>query len=85
MRAADLSKLVGVPQATMYNKTNQIRKLLGLRSPLDPELCRQDLIEDHPTAWLVQVDGLVVDTRTLPHDLQQEARLLGLIPNAIPQ
>jgi hypothetical protein len=42
MRAADLSKLVGVPQATMYNKTNQIRTLLGLRSPLDPEFCRQD-------------------------------------------
>ena len=85
MRAADLSELVGVPQATMYNKSNQIRELLGLRSPLDPELCRQDLIEDHPTAWLVQVDGLIVDARTLPHDLQQEARLLGLIPNAIPQ
>ena len=85
MRAADLSELVGVPQATMYNKSNQIRELLGLRSPLDPELCRQDLIEDHPTAWLVQVDSLIVDARTLPHDLQQEARLLGLIPNAIPQ
>ena len=69
----------------MYNKSNQIRELLGLRSPLDPELCRQDLIEDHPTAWLVQVDSLIVDARTLPHDLQQEARLLGLIPNAIPQ
>jgi hypothetical protein len=61
MGAAELSKLVGVPQATMCNKTNQIRELLGLLSPLDPELCRQDLIEDHPTAWLVQVEDLVVD------------------------
>jgi hypothetical protein len=85
MRAAELSKLLGVPQATMCNKANQIRKLLELRSPLDPEFSRQDLVEDHPTAWLVQVDGLIVDARTLPDELQQQARQLGLIPNAVSQ
>jgi len=85
MRAAELSKLLEVPQATMGIRANQIRKLLGLRAPLDPEFSRQDLIEDHPTAWFVQVDGLIVDARTLPDGLQQQARQLGLLPNAVSQ
>lgn len=39
------------------------------------------MLEQHPFAWLVEVDGLVVDARTLPPELEDEARRRGLIPD----
>jgi hypothetical protein len=32
-------------------------------------------------AWIVEVDGLLVDARMLSPELQDEARRLGLIPD----
>jgi hypothetical protein len=76
----DLSDLTGVPKSTMANKAKQIRDLLGL-DRLDLEFCRRDMIERHPWAWYVQVDGLIVDARMLPVALQEECRRRGLIPD----
>lgn len=76
----DLSDLTGVPKSTMANKAKQIRDLLGL-GRLDVEFCRRDMIERHPSAWYVEVDGLIVDARMLPAALQEECRRRGLIPD----
>lgn len=76
----DLSDLTGVPKSTMANKAKQIRDLLGV-GRLDLEFCRRDLIERHPWAWYVQVDGLIVGARTLPAALREECRRRGLIPD----
>ncbi len=76
----DLSDLTGVPKSTMANKAKQIRDLLHL-DRLDLEFCRRDLIEHHPFAWYVEVDGLIVDARMLPAALQAECRRRGLIPD----
>jgi hypothetical protein len=76
----ELSDLTGVPKSTMANKAKQIRDLLGL-GRLDLEFCRRDMIERHPSAWYVQVDGLIVDARMLPVALQDECRRRGLIPD----
>jgi hypothetical protein len=32
-------------------------------------------------AWMIEVNGLVVDARMLPPELQAEARRRGLIPD----
>jgi hypothetical protein len=48
---------------------------------LEPELCRRDILAVHPLAWLVAVDGFIVDARQLPPELQAEARRQGLIPH----
>jgi hypothetical protein len=37
--------------------------------------------EQHPLAWIVEVNGLLLDARTLPPELQDEARRRGLIPD----
>lgn len=64
----------------MANKAKQIRDLLGL-GRLDLEFCRRDMIERHPSAWYVQVDGLIVDARMLPVALQEDCRRRRLIPD----
>lgn len=80
LTADQLSHLTGVPKSTMANKAKLIRDQLRLHT-FDVEFCRRDLLERHPTAWLVQIDGFIVDARGLPPHVQAEARSRGLIPD----
>ena len=47
----------------------------------EPDLARRSMLEQNPLAWLVSVNGIPVDARALPAELQDEARRLGLIPD----
>ena len=70
---------MGVAKSTMSAKAGQICSVLAL-GVFEPELSRAELIEDNPLAWLVAVNGLVVDARMLPAELQRAAHAQGLIP-----
>jgi hypothetical protein len=48
---------------------------------LEPEYCRRKLLAHNPLVWLVEVDGMVVDARTLPTEVQTQLRQRGLIPD----
>jgi hypothetical protein len=80
LSADRLSELLGVPKSTMAGKAKRIRATLGLDARLHTEFCRRELLDDHPLAWLVEVDGMIVDARWLPAELQAEAHRRGLIP-----
>lgn len=81
MTAAELATAVGVKQTTMANKAGMINRSLGI-GMFEPELTRVAMLEQHPVAWIVELsNGLLVDARTLPEELQAEARRLGLIPD----
>jgi hypothetical protein len=45
-----------------------------------PEFLREDMIEASPAIWYIQVDGLIMDARALPLQLQVQAFELGVIP-----
>ena len=79
--ADQLSHLLGIPKSTMASKAKRIRDAVRLDAPMHPEFCRRELLADHPLLWLVEIDGLIVDARWLPADLQAEARRRGLIPD----
>jgi hypothetical protein len=57
-----------------------IRELLRI-VPLQPEFCRRELLVDNPLAWMIQVNGVLVDARRMPPEIQEEARRKGLIPD----
>ncbi len=80
LTADELAKRIGVVKSTMANKAAVIGKTLDL-GIFEPELTRVAMLEQHPLTWIVQVDGFLVDARTLPEDLQDEARRRGLIPD----
>lgn len=80
MTAEQLAEALGVVKTTMANKAGVINRTLGL-GVFEPDLTRVTMIEQHPMAWLVEVDGFILDARTLPVELQNEARRLGLIPD----
>jgi hypothetical protein len=77
--ADQLSGWLGVKKTTMANKARLIRDTLQL-SDFDSEFMRRDLVEASPLAWLLEVDGLLVDIRHAPAQFQVRAFELGLIP-----
>jgi hypothetical protein len=80
MTAEELGLRTGVAKSTMSAKSKTIRDALKLRDH-DPDLCRSELLADHPWAWLVEVDGLIVDARGLPAHGRDAAYRKGLIPD----
>jgi hypothetical protein len=65
--------------STMQSKSKQIRDLLNI-SQLEPDWTLPSRMDDNPMAWMIQVNGLIVDARHMPYEIQAEAWLKGLIP-----
>src|SRR6266446_2341396 len=80
LSGGELAALAGVPISTMAGKASRICDLVGL-GPLDFEFSRREFLQRNPFAWLVELDGIPVDARWLPPELQAEARRRGLIPD----
>jgi hypothetical protein len=76
----DLSDLTGVPRSTLASKAKLIRDVLRI-GQLEPEFCRRELLERNPLAWMISVNGFMVDARTMPPEVQAEARRRHLIPD----
>jgi Domain of unknown function (DUF6398) len=80
LTAKQLAERFGVVQTTMANKAGLINRTLDI-GMFEPDLTREAMLVQHPMAWIVEVDGLLIDARTLPPALQDEARRRGLIPD----
>lgn len=80
LRADQLAEHLGVVKTTMANKAALINKTLDI-GIFEPDMTTTAMLERHPLAWIVEVDGLPVDARMLPAELQDEARRRGLIPD----
>lgn len=80
LTAGELSELVGVGKATPATKARQIRRMLGLEL-YDRDLWRPSLVGRSLEPWLVVIEGVVVDARTLPPALREELHRQGMIPD----
>jgi hypothetical protein len=79
MKLTAIDKAFGVGESTGQGKSMLIRKTLKIR-PMDPEWSLRSRIERNPTAWMIQVNGFLVDARSLKREIQEEALRKGLIP-----
>jgi hypothetical protein len=79
MRMTDIDEGFGVSEATGSAKSKAIRDLLKIH-PLDPEWTLPGRMDENPMAWMIEVNGLIVDARRLPRQIQEEAFRKGLIP-----
>jgi hypothetical protein len=77
-----LARLLGVKQTTMATKGRTVMDLFGL-DHFDTEFYLPSRMASHPTAWLVSINGLIYDARSLPTEIQIECARRGLIP-AVP-
>jgi hypothetical protein len=79
MKAADLYRTFGIGQSTGQGKSKLVRDVLKM-GQLDPVWTLPSRIADNPMAWMVMVDGMIVDIRRMPRELQEAAFAKGLIP-----
>ncbi len=79
MRADELAGLFGLSKGSVSAKSKQIKDLLNI-GVFDPDWTLPSKMDANPMAWMVSVDGLIVDARSLPWPYQEEAYRKGLIP-----
>jgi len=77
--AADLCAAFGVSSGTGSSKAKTVRDALDM-SLMDPHWYRPSQLDDNPMAWLISVDGYVVDARSCSPEVQEIAYRKGLIP-----
>lgn len=77
--ADELCIAFGVAKTTMSSKAKQVRDLLKM-SYFTAEFQRADMLAENPIIWLIEVDGLAMDSRSLPLDFQVAAFQRGYIP-----
>ncbi len=79
MRATELCELMDVNQSTVRSKSIDIMDMLDIIH-LDPDWTLPNLMNDNPLAWYVSVNGIIMDARGLPREIQEEVLRKGLIP-----
>lgn len=78
-RADDLAAAFGLSKSTVGNKAKQIKDILNIGF-FDPNWTLPSRMEDNPMAWMISVNGFIIDARSAPRALQEEAYRKGLIP-----
>ena len=79
MRADELYQHFGLSPKTGSAKSTAIMDLLK-SGQMDPHWPLPSRMGDNPMAWLIQVNGLIVDARHAPREIQEEAFRRGMIP-----
>lgn len=79
MRADELCQHFGLSPKTGSAKSTAIMELLK-SGQMDPHWTLPSRMGDNPMAWLIQVNGLIVDARHAPREIQEEAFRRGMIP-----
>jgi hypothetical protein len=69
----------GVAESTGQTKSKEIRRVLNM-GPLSPEWTLPSQLANNPMVWMLQVNGITIDIRQAPFELQKLAYDKGLIP-----
>jgi hypothetical protein len=77
--AREIANHFGLSMSTMQAKSKQIRDLLDMYQ-MDPNWTLPSMIDSNPLAWMIQVNGFIIDARYAPLEIQEEAFRKGLIP-----
>jgi len=78
VRAQEIAKWFDLSQSTISTKSKSIRDMLKI-SQLDLTWTLPSRMDDHPMAWLIEVNGFIIDIRHAPYDFQVEAFNAGVI------
>lgn len=79
MSAEELAAGFGLSKSTTGNKSKAIRDLLDI-GVFDPAWTLPSMIDKNPMIWMITVNGLIVDARSAPRAIQEQAYRLGVIP-----
>jgi Domain of unknown function (DUF6398)/Plasmid pRiA4b ORF-3-like protein len=77
--ASEIYQIFGVSASTGQAKSKIVRDALNM-SQFDPNWCLPSKMDDNPLAWMIEVNGFIMDARSAPRQLQEAAYAKGLIP-----
>ena len=79
MKLTAIDRAFEVAESTGQGKSKAIRTLLKVRT-FDPHWTLPSRMGENPMAWMIEVNGFIVDARHLKREFQEEALRKGLIP-----
>jgi len=79
MTADEIASGFGISASTAGAKAGKIRDMFNI-SYFNPEWLLPELIESSPMIWMVTINGLIVDIRDMPLEIQRQAFEKGIIP-----
>ncbi len=80
LKAGELCTILGVSQQTASGKAKEISDIFELM-PFHPEWTLPSRMGENPLVWMVMdQNGMMVDLRRAPREVQEEAFKRGLIP-----
>ncbi|WP_287126680.1 DUF6398 domain-containing protein [Desulfobacter sp.] len=79
VETAKLYEAFGVKPSTGQAKSKQVRTLLKMIHS-DVNWTLPSRMENNPLAWMIQINGFIVDVRTQSKEIQEIAYEKGLIP-----
>jgi Domain of unknown function (DUF6398) len=79
LAARQIWEYFALSSSTMQAKSKQIRDLLGMY-PMDPDWSTPSMLDQNPLVWMLEVNGLIIDVRHAPREIQEAAFRQGPIP-----
>jgi hypothetical protein len=79
MRADELCAAFGVSQSSGSAKAKLVRDLFDMFQ-FDPRWTLPSLVERNPLMWMLEINGMIVDIRYMPREVQEIAYRKGMIP-----
>ena len=79
MNPAEIAQGFGVSMSTIHNRARTVRAITHT-APFDPNWTLPSREGDNPLTWMMEVNGMIIDLRDMPRDLQERAFDQGLIP-----
>jgi hypothetical protein len=79
LSVSDIYNAFDIAKSTAQSKSKTIRDLLKM-SYTDYKWVLPSRLADNPTVWMLSVNGLIVDIRDLPTEVQIQAYEQGIIP-----
>jgi len=79
MAMADICAAFGVGQSTASAKARVISDALHTNR-MDPTWMLKSLVDRNPLIWLAEINGILVDLRDMPREVQAVAYDRGMIP-----
>lgn len=77
--AKEIYQWFGVSPSTGQSKSKQVRDILDMHQ-MDPDWYLPSKLDNNPMAWMISVDGFILDARFAPREIQEVAYKQGLIP-----
>jgi hypothetical protein len=77
--ASQIWRYFGLSSSTMQAKSKQIQDLLNMY-PFATSWTIPSMVDKNPLIWMLEIDGLIMNVRHAPREVQEEAFRRGLIP-----